>query len=100
MSRVPGYGAPEGVSDILSALKLRPSSGSGQEVILGPEAGVRKESKIDLQPVVKTKSTPAVVAGQRSKPGSQGVVISKTVFCGITLNIHIFMIRRFLKTVI
>ena len=78
MSRVPGSGAPEGVSDLLSALKLGPSSGSGQEVILGPEAGVRKESKICLQPVVKIKSTPAVATGKMSKSGSQGVAISKT----------------------
>ena len=78
MSRVPGYGAPEGVSDLLSALTLGSSSGSGQGVISGREAGVRKESKIDLQPVVKTKSTPAVAAGHRSKSGSQGLVINKT----------------------
>ena len=78
MSRVPGCGAPEGVSDLLSALKLGSSSGSDQGVISGPEAGFRKEPKIGLQPVVKTKSTPAVATGQRSKPGSQGVAISKT----------------------
>ena len=78
MSRVPGSGASEGVSDILSALKLGSNSGSGQGVISGPEAVVRKKSKIGLQPVVKTEPTPAVATWQRSKPGSQGVAISKT----------------------
>ena len=78
MSRVPGCGAPEGVSDLLSALKLGSNSGSDQEVRSGLEAEVRKEPKIGLQPVVKTKSTPAVATGQRSQPGSQGVAISKT----------------------
>ena len=78
MSRVPGSGAPEGVSDLLSALKLGSSSGSGQEIIPGPEAGVRKESKIGLQPVVKTKATTVVTTGQMSKSESQGVVVRKT----------------------
>ena len=92
MSRVPGSGAPEGVSDLLSALRLGSSSGSGQGVISGPEAGVSKESKIGLQPVVNTKSTPAVATGQRSKPGSQGLVINKTqtLLWNNTKNPHIY----------
>ena len=62
MSRVPGSGAPEGVSDLLLALRLGSNSGSGQEVGSGPE--VTKGSK--------------TMSGSRSMSGSQGVVTSKT----------------------
>ena len=60
MSRVPGSRAPEGVSDILSALKLGSNSGSGQEV----------------RPGQKSEDTNGSKAGSQS--GSQGVLISKT----------------------
>ena len=47
MSRVPGSGAPEGVSDLLSTLKLGSSSGSGQEVRSGQvqKPGLEKSQK-------------------------------------------------------
>ena len=71
MSRVPGSGAPEGVSDLLSALKLGSNSGSGEEVRSGPELEVTKGS----QPVVSSGSPSVATTGTMS--GSQGVATSK-----------------------
>ena len=74
MSRVPGSGAPGGVSDLLSALRLGSSSGSGQEVRSGPELEVTKGSKTGSQPVISSGSPSVATTGSRSKSGSQGVV--------------------------
>ena len=75
MSRIPGSGAPGGVSDLLSA--LRSSSGSVQEVRSGPELEVTKGSNTESQPVASSVSPSVATTGTMSKSGSQGVVTSK-----------------------
>ena len=78
MSRVPGSGAPGGVSDLLSALRLGSNSGSCQEVRSGPELEDGKGPKTGSRPVVSSGSPSVVTTGSRSNSGSQGVVIGKT----------------------